>query len=185
MLKPMQQGKVGSCFATAPTRRLRQSEPMKAMQELTNIATTGSYKPANGPEVPIVTNCPDGDDPLLRSWEFSLATSSARVENSKESDELVDGTVGQIYSLKNRLQIILGIDEQEKDKRVAAFCQKLKTDITFDYDPADKAPGGANDGSSTMGRFVLKSVEFGPAAQESRRVPVGDRADRPEYPRTA
>ncbi|EDY20658.1 hypothetical protein CfE428DRAFT_1855 [Chthoniobacter flavus Ellin428] len=78
MLKPLNQGQVGSCFATAPCRRLRETEPLDAMKVYSEIASKGTYKPPFGERVPIVTNTPEDEDPLQRSFEYTLATSHAR-----------------------------------------------------------------------------------------------------------
>ncbi len=170
MMKSLDQGPVGSCFATAPARRLRETEPLKAMEAYSEIAGTGKYKPPFGPEVPAVTRLPKHEDPLMRSWEYSLATSMSRKEGSSRS-ELLDLVMDQgMQGLSDELNQILldkasdegavkGLFTKLKKKFVGLFkTDKLKQAISdafqFVYDPTSEITK-ASDGSSTTGRYIL------------------------------
>jgi hypothetical protein len=149
MLKPLQQGKVGSCFATAPARRQREMQPLKAMQAYADIASTGQYQPPGGVKVPAVTNVPAGDDPLQRSWEFSLASSGARRENSKERETLSSELSA---SLRDVADFIPG-SEVEKGEKMKKLTSDVKKAFEFEYDAMAKI--ASKDGSSATGHFVL------------------------------
>lgn len=162
MLKPLDQGPVGSCFATAPARRMREQQPVEAMKAFAEIASKGTYKPVNGPEVPIVTNTPPGEDPLMRSWEYSLATSAARNAGSRERDEFVANVTPGLEQLKT-----LAVGKTAKKDRDSAWSQKKKKLIqdvasafTFTYDPLSEVTD-ANDGSSSQGRYVIVPTSGG------------------------
>ena len=157
MLKPLDQGPVGSCFSTAPTRRMRETRPLDAMRAFSDIASKGVYKPANGEEVPVVTNTPDGEDPIQRSWEYSLATSAAR---TGDSDQKTAFAANMALGTDQLRTIAGGTDKQWRRKK-----SKLKNDIkgafTFVYDPLSKVTD-ANDGSSSQGRYVIQRGPNGP-----------------------
>ena len=173
MLKPLDQGPVGSCFSTAPTRRMRETDPLGAMGAYAQIAGTGKYKPPFGPEVPVVTNTPPGDDPIMRSWEYSLATATAARSTSSTKATLGSandaglGTLSDVIKTKNlNGNSSLPPEEQkrkpeEEDKKAALRLSKLKGDVaaafTFVYDPMD-AIGLSSDGSSDRGRYILKQI---------------------------
>ena len=138
--------------------RLRQTKPLQAMESLATIASTGQYQPPHGDQpVPAVTTFPAGDDPLLRSWEYSLATSAARKQNSHEREELAHTAT---YNMFGRVDGKRAIgDDQVSDKNYQAVKQAIKTGFSFDYDPLDKIT--SEDGSSTSGRYVIKSLTTG------------------------
>ncbi|NIZ63045.1 hypothetical protein DL239_18935 [Sedimentitalea sp. CY04] len=170
MLKPLDQGPVGSCFATAPARRMRETEPLKAMEAYASIAGTGKYKPAFGPEVAAVTNLPRNEDPLMRSWEYSLATSTARVAGSSRSKSFESAMDKGTDALSDKLTDILSDKASEKGGLSGLFgslkervlglfkADKLRTAIAdsfeFTYDPTSKITD-SSDGSSTTGRYIL------------------------------
>lgn len=170
MMKSLDQGPVGSCFATAPARRLRETEPLKAMEAYASIAGEGKYKPPFGPEVAAVTNLPKHEDPLMRSWEYSLATSMSRKEGSNRSDRLGRALDLGMEDLSDELNDILvdkaddegvvkGLFTRLKKKFVGLFkTDKLREAITgafqFTYDPTSKITD-SSDGSSSTGRFIM------------------------------
>lgn len=162
MLKPLDQGPVGSCFATAPARLMRETQPIEAMKAFAEIASKGTCKPPNGPEVPAVTNTPPGEDPLMRSWEYSLATSTARSAGSRESSTFATRMGPGIEQLKDLA--IAKEKPEDKDKEWVKKKKKLTADVaaafTFTYDPLSKVTD-ANDGSSSQGRYVIVPVGGG------------------------
>ncbi len=171
MLKPLDQGPVGSCFSTAPTRRMRETDPLGAMGAYAQIAGTGKYKPPFGPEVAVVTNTPPGDDPVMRSWEYSLATSTAQRATSSTKASLGSANNAGLTTLSDAIKTKnlsgnsgLPPEEQKKkqeeeDKKAALRLTKLKGDVaaafSFIYDPMDEVKD-SNDGSSDRGRYILK-----------------------------
>lgn len=173
MLKPLDQGPVGSCFSTAPTRRMRETNPLGAMGAYAQIAGTGKYKPPFGPEVAVVTNTPPGDDPVMRSWEYSLATSTAQKGTSSTKASLASANDAGLTKLSEAISAKnlsgnsgLPPEEQKKKadeegKKAALRLSKLKGDVaaafTFVYDPMDEI-SDSNDGSSDRGRYILTRI---------------------------
>lgn len=82
MMTPLSQGPVGSCFSTAPVRAIRETEPLRAMAAFSTIASTGKFTSAQGKEYPANVNPPKGENPLMRSWEYSAATAAAELQDS-------------------------------------------------------------------------------------------------------
>ncbi len=159
MLKPLDQGPVGSCFATAPTRRMRETQPMDAMKAYADIASKGTYKPAFGPEVPVVTNLPPGEDPIMRSWEYTTATSTARNANSEERTTLAKNVAAGTDMLKG--VAVKHEKAEDKDGAWTTKKQKLTKDVadafTFTYDPMSQITS-ATDGKSSQGRYIVTRV---------------------------
>ncbi len=173
MLKSLDQGPVGSCFSTAPTRRMRESDPLAAMGAYASIAGTGKYKPPFGPEVPVVTNTPPGDDPVMRSWEYSLATSTAQRGASNQRNQLAAAADGGMTGLTDAMKAKamegtgglspadLAAKQLAEDTKAALQLSKLKNDVgaafTFIYDPMS-VTGVGSDGSSDRGRYILQRI---------------------------
>ncbi|MFC6639881.1 hypothetical protein [Sulfitobacter sediminilitoris] len=173
MLKSIDQGPVGSCFATAPSRRLRETDPLAAMSFYAQIAGTGKFKPPFGPEVQAVTNTQPGDDPIMRSFEYSLATSTAQRANSNNKRVVESAnnagidTLGAAIKSKNLEEIAKLPEDQQAEKiaeeNAAATVRlaKLKADaaaaFTFVYDPLDEFKTSA-DGRSKFGHYILVRI---------------------------
>lgn len=181
MMKSLDQGPIGSCFATAPARRMRETQPLDAMGQLTQIAANGTYKPPFGPEVPAVTNVPPNEDPLMRSWEYSLATSTARQTNSQEQrllDGAMKGGVGTLSAalLAKAMEGSSGLGAVDLAKktleetgkatiRASKLAADLKASIELVYDAKATLDATSSDGHSTGGRYVMKiKGESGDAA---------------------
>ena len=176
MLKPLDQGPVGSCFSTAPCRRMRETDPIGAMQAYASIAGTGKYKPANGPEVPIVTRIPANEDPIMRSWEYSMATSTARAADSSERDRVKALTNGAMNNLGGSINDFLvrqaksegGLKGYAKGKiekmlakgRLKELKKKISEEVNLVYDP-NSTIVSASDGKSSTGRYVLRRKDNG------------------------
>ena len=173
MLKPLDQGPVGSCFSTAPTRRMRETDPLAAMGAYAQIAGTGKYDPPFGPEVAVVTNTPPGDDPVMRSWEYSLATSTAQRATSADRNTLTYATGQGLTGLTDAMKAKamegtgglspadLAAKQLAEDTKAALQLSKLKNDVgaafTFIYDPMSVTGVGA-DGSSDRGRYIIQRI---------------------------
>jgi len=148
MLKPLDQGPVGSCFTTAPARRMRETDPIKAMQAMTDVATKSKYKPEHGVEVPVITNIPPGEDPIMRSWEYTLATSAARAANASEKSS------HDFYAEKGLDTLKTVVGNTDWATKLAKLSGDISAAFIFVYNPV--APiSGSSDGSSTSGRYVL------------------------------
>lgn len=162
MLKSMDQGDVGSCFSTASVRKLRETDPMGAMQMYADVATKGTVKPANSPEVPVVTRIEANEDPIMRSAEYSLAASIATKGSSREREVMQQMTGPGMDLLGDK--VVQFAKESGFGKGVLAWLQssgtkkamKQQLGDAFDYvyDPT-VATGSSADGSSSHGRYVL------------------------------
>ncbi len=162
MLKPLDQGPVGSCFATAPARRMRETDPLEALKSYGEIASKGTYTPPNGPKVPAVTNLPANEDPLMRSLEYSLATSTARVAGSDEATAFQEHVDRGLDQLKDKAVADSWFWAKNKDwtKKKQALRQAIADGFTFVYDPLSEVTD-ANDGSSSTGRYVIQRKSNG------------------------
>jgi hypothetical protein len=155
MMTPFHQGPVGSCFATAPCRKLRETNPKAVMEDLVAIVNTGNLTRGRDP-VPAVTSVPKNENPLLRSWEYTVATASARQDNSQEKQKLGNALFGA-YDVETRPQTLEGLQPlftaDWKQKRTQIE-QKIAAAFTFNYDPEAERID-ASDGSSTKGAYQL------------------------------
>lgn len=171
MLKSLDQGPVGSCFSTAPARRIRESDPMTAMKAYAQIAGNGTYKPPYGAETPVVTSIHKGEDPIMRSWEYTLATCAAKQDKSIQRtrfDNLMDNTVEDLAieindillekaeSKSSTLKMLgMGVKVMVKQKsRTKQLKRLLSSSFDFVYNPVGES-GDASDGKSTDGRYVM------------------------------
>jgi hypothetical protein len=176
MLKPLDQGPVGSCFSTAPCRRMRETDPISAMEAYASIAGTGKYKPKNGPEVPIVTRIPPNEDPIMRSWEYSMATSTARTAKSSESENVKALTNNALNGLGDTLTEhladeakggggLIGWGKEKVEKllakgRLKELKKKVSEEADLVYDP-NSTITNSSDGKSSTGRYVLRRKDNG------------------------
>lgn len=115
LLCPLRQN-VGSCFATAPAILIQSSQVEHLFFDLVELLTTGQLsRTFDGEEftVPMSPSFGKGGHPLLRTWEYTLASlSDVKLEFSRWNlynclglNPEQDGGIGQlIYShLQNRL----------------------------------------------------------------------------------
>ena len=167
LMSPVYQGKVGSCFSTAPVIGLREQDPAAFVEKIAEIVQTGTLtvKDSDPPlTVPAVTKVPPDDtgDPLLRSLEYSVAAAGAVMEGSRQREKL--GEAGKL-AVTNILQGLMprgrGVDNSALLKSMAdEIAEEMNKLVTFDYEPdaavLDQAGGG--DGRSTKGRFVLQEI---------------------------
>ncbi|HPE24691.1 hypothetical protein [Albidovulum sp.] len=169
MMTPLSQGPVGSCFSTAPVRGIREETPLKAMEEFSKIASTGQYKATNGSIYPANTTLPEGENPLMRSFEYSVATAAAEDLASIERDRLqkavfnpadTDGLAGLKDVIgkskwKGGSSILKGIIPGVEAKLKKALAKDLK----FEYNAGPQVggpSGGGGDGHSTQGAYEIK-----------------------------
>jgi hypothetical protein len=151
MLTPMNQGPVGSCFSTAPCRRLRHDDPIGTMERFAELSTKGTFTTHGGDQIPAVTNLPEGENPLLRSLEYTLATAGSREGGSYEQKALNKSLDKGLDALNGLVEPIDWPAARQK------LLQDINAALTFVYDPVVKS-GPSNDGSSSEGRYVLQLV---------------------------
>jgi hypothetical protein len=122
--------------------------------------------------VPILDTVPEGENPLMRAWEYAGATSAARVANSNEGKQLNSALFGGGSGADN-LNAIKGVvgadawaDKMDNTKTPPqlepGIRSKLRTamnsELKFIYDAAPKpegGPGGGGDGRSTDGGYAI------------------------------
>ncbi len=156
MLTPLAQGPVGSCFSTGPARAVREQDPVKAMKDMTNIATTGIYKPAKGDPIPAIMGLPKGENPLMRSYEYSIATAGAELEDSRENQNLRKGLFNSASgeTSLNDLKDIVGSTKWNNEVQ-GKVQEAVEDGLVFRYNAGPKVGDGSGDGSSTHGRFEI------------------------------
>jgi hypothetical protein len=152
MLQSVDQGPVGSCFATAPARRLRELDPIGAMRKYTELAVDGTFTTADGTVVPAVTNTPPGEDPLIRGLEYSLAAAVGREDSMRVQVGLNSDSMDAARKLKDAVSGPLGADAVNKS---AAFLLAIRNEFSTTYDPMVLADEVAEDGKSDRGRYIL------------------------------
>lgn len=157
LLTPVTQAAVGSCFATAGVRRMGETDPLALMQQLTALATTGVYTPANGDDpIPAITRIPEGEDQLIRSLEYSAATAGTRAANSRFLDNLRTGLEAGIGQFRTALghASATSLDWRLDRARIRAGHRR---GFTYVYD-STAATAPSPDGSSSQGVFKLVEV---------------------------
>ena len=170
MFTPLDQGSVGSCFATAPARRVREKDPDKAMLDMIQIATKGTFTaqpkaPAtSGNDIPAVRldRLPEYDNYLMRSWEYSIATAGAQLSNSHEQKHLLAAILGGA-SGSDDLDAIKGLLPDGADWATIRqdLEDNIKAELTFRYNATSDIPDTSSDGSSTQGNFEILDRETG------------------------
>ncbi|MEO9573620.1 MAG: hypothetical protein ABJ263_12945 [Tateyamaria sp.] len=155
MMKSLDQGPVGSCFSTAPSRNLREGQPLVAMEKYAEIASTGKLTTAKGPKTPVVTETPPGEDPIMRSFEYTLATSLARNEASTQFKKIQDRNAAGAAAIRGDVAAAMGKEEPEVGKDIAKILLQVRKGFEIQYDPNAKLDGVSSDGHSSQGRHVL------------------------------
>ncbi|WP_424984486.1 hypothetical protein [Microbulbifer sp. S227A] len=154
---PMDQGPVGSCFTTAPTRRFRHEKPEEALKGIAEIASKGTFTSASGLKVPAVTKLNDGGNPLIQSWEFSIASAAATQTGSRERKALRKNLLAP-NGLGKVIDTVGGTDTLKKQAARAKLTMAIGTDFNFYYDPTSEITD-SNDGSSSKGRYRIQPVD--------------------------
>ncbi|KIC47742.1 hypothetical protein [Tateyamaria sp. ANG-S1] len=164
MVTPVAQANVGSCFATSGLLNLKEQDPMRVMEMYGELANSGTFTPRAGAVVPAITNLPPGDDPLSRSLEYSIATASARLAQSKEKQAAFATLILPIpakgptqparpapFDTVTAALTTRGTDSATlQGYLLSAFC----LNATFEYDPTEDADL-ATDGSSDQGIMFM------------------------------
>ncbi|QEW22634.1 hypothetical protein LA6_004866 [Marinibacterium anthonyi] len=155
MMTPIRQGKIGSCFSTAPIIKMRQEDPLKTMKAFRDLAQNGVFKPEGGlPPVPAIVNLPADDNPLIRSLEATVATSGVQ-QNRSHKNRVLARSVGEIGKLISK-GAASGI-RKSVEKRLA---NEIWAAVELSYEPEAVIPVAA-DGRSSKGRYVLKNKDTG------------------------
>ncbi|MBL4806965.1 MAG: hypothetical protein JKY31_06700 [Rhodobacteraceae bacterium] len=171
MFTPLNQGPVGSCFATGPARSLRNKNPAKAMQGMAEIATTGIFTTEQNQPIRAVSvnagtseadkkanKLPLNDNMLMRSWEYTIATAGAQLANSYEQRQLktqlwsTDSSADPDGKNLNALGTIIPADKWPEVK--VKLQAEIKAQLVFRYNATSDIKGSA-DGSSTQGNFEI------------------------------
>ncbi|MFL4469066.1 hypothetical protein ACERZ8_03995 [Tateyamaria armeniaca] len=155
MLKSLDQGPVGSCFSTAPSRNLREGQPLVAMEKYAEIASTGKLTTAKGPKTPVITETPPGEDPIMRSFEYTLATALARNEASTQFNAIKGRNEAGAAAIRGDVATAMGKEEPEVGKDIAKILLQIRRGFEIQYDPNAKLDGVSGDGHSSQGRHVL------------------------------
>ncbi|MCF6304615.1 MAG: hypothetical protein L3J33_04525 [Rhodobacteraceae bacterium] len=181
MFTPLDQGPVGSCFATGPARKVRDSDPAKAMADMAEIATKGTFTTAQGIPIKAVrTNLgttpadikknklPPNDNPLMRSWEYTVATAGAQLAKSTE-EQILDyqlwATGADSGPTGANLNALENLDGMQNWAIVQRDLKDLiHAELDFRYNATSDIKKSA-DGSSTKGNFEIfnNGGEFPPA----------------------
>jgi len=162
MFTPLDQGPVGSCFATGPARRMVDNDPAKAMAGITEVAMKGQFTTAQGDTVKAIKieKLPADDNQLMRSWEYTVATAGAMQANSVEQKQLERNLFSSPDGMK---KIKDQLPDPAKWPEVRGKIQTSLADgLTFRYD-ATSETGASADGSSTKGNFQIIDKSTGTA----------------------
>lgn len=199
MMTPLSQGPVGSCFSTAPVRAVRETDPLRAMGEYSKIASTGLFTSKAGKTYPANVNPPKGENPLMRSWEYSVATAAAELTNSRERNSLNAAMMPSTVSNASLTGIrsIVGADKwrSKTDPNTglqipgvrAKLRKAMNKEMKFEYNagpPIGTPPATGGDGSSTDGGYEIKykgkalksEADFIAAIQAIALAAAGERA---------
>ncbi|MDR0647044.1 MAG: hypothetical protein LBF43_01235 [Puniceicoccales bacterium] len=144
LLSPLRQGDIGSCFVTSVAIDIHDTRPLEMLRDMTSLIERGYMERRNGHahiQVPFNQSLFNQQaatitgNPLLRCWEYTLATSSER----------------QACSARNRVLISLAGQVLPDDESVNRFMQNA----SFEYDASKRITVAALDGRSIMGTFTL------------------------------
>ena len=74
------------------------------MTGFAEVAYKGVFTAASGLKVPATTKLPDGVDPVLRSWEYTIASAAATEAGSRERKKLLGECFAQtVWATSRRL----------------------------------------------------------------------------------
>ncbi|MEX0971042.1 MAG: hypothetical protein WD046_11425 [Paracoccaceae bacterium] len=154
MFTPLDQGPVGSCFATGPARRVVEEDPAKAMGSMTEIAMKGRFTTAQGDKIKAISTdkLPADDNQLMRSYEYTVATAGATLANSIERKQLQRNLFNSPDGMKKVKDLL---PDPAKWPEVRGKIQTALADgLDYRYDATSNI-AGSNDGSSTKGNFQI------------------------------
>lgn len=161
MFKSLDQGPVGSCFSTAPSRNLREGQPLVAMEKFAEIATKGTLTTSRGLPTPVVTEIPPGEDPIMRSLEYTLATALARQEMSTQNQTIQNRNMAGVDAIRGDIATALGKGEGEIGGDLFKILMAVRKGFKVQYDPTAALDEVSGDGSSSQGRHVLVDTVTG------------------------
>ncbi len=161
MFKSLDQGPVGSCFSTAPSRNLREGQPLVAMEKFAQIASEGKLSTATGLPTPVVTEIPEGEDPIMRSLEYTLATALARNSASSQYNTIQNRNMAGIDAIRGNIATALGKEQGEIGGDIFKVMIGVRKGFRVQYDPTAELDEVSGDGSSSQGRHVLVDVASG------------------------
>ena len=161
MVTPIAQGSVGSCFATAPLRNVREVDPLGVMEMYKEIATTGEFTPKQGKSFSAIVNFPAGDDPLTRSLEYSVATAGARLAASRERRHANSVLYYALEPTSTTPGLKSKLPKSTWKKFHPELIKTLTSSFTFEYDPLAKSSSVAEDGNSSQGLFRMVDTKAG------------------------
>jgi hypothetical protein len=121
------------------------------------------------------------DDPLLRAWEYTLASGSERMEAGHFSKKLLDSqsdamraAIKQQLAQPNAPGVSRRVPDGFSDSLLAEFQRLFKERVSYRYDAATPTTL-ASDGHSSAGAWQLYS-SAGPGQQGSERPIIGKQA---------
>ena len=167
MMTPLSQGPVGSCFSTAPVRAIRETDPLRAMDEYSKIARTGQFVAADGFAIPANRRVPQNENVLMRSWEYSVATATQERAQGRKRRQLTTALMPGTDPAKglDRIKDVVKGDWdgkkkflpfQKPDEGVKLRLRKaIQQKMRFEYNAGLDATGGGGDGSSTNGVYQI------------------------------
>jgi len=161
MISPLSQGSVGSCFTTAPTRRIRENDPLRAMESYASLASDGMFETHDKQRYPANLMAPPGDNLLMRSWEYSAADAAAEAAGGTRSAQLDKSLKGL-----DEIAPIVGADVwagggTDADGDLipgieSKLTQAVTSELIYRYNTGPTPEGGVGgDGSSNSGFFEL------------------------------
>ncbi len=177
MIAPVEQGEVGSCFATAPLIKFRKDDPIAVIKSLTEIATTGKFTPKGRPAIPAVKTHKGDGIALSRSLEYSIASAGAEIASSRERAWVNDALYSTDPSDTSSLaQIEAKLTAEDWAKLKPVLQERIKKSYSFQYDPTKDMAGASSDGSSKFGHYDLIDKSTGqPIQSEAKFVEFIDR----------
>ncbi|MCX7560259.1 hypothetical protein OS190_11825 [Sulfitobacter sp. F26204] len=185
MMTPLSQGPVGSCFSTGPVRRMKETEPLKVMEKFSGIVNTGTVQAADrtvtdaagnvtvvpGDIYPANRSAHEGQNPLMRSLEYTIADAGANLAQSQTKNWDTGVVMGDtrppgqnLSGIETMLddptqwagtravdpatgEIDMGIEERIKK----AISVKFK--YVYNAAPGSKGDSSSGDGRSTDGGY--------------------------------
>ncbi|MFL4471849.1 hypothetical protein ACERZ8_18920 [Tateyamaria armeniaca] len=154
MMTPVYQDKVGSCFVTASVVKMRKEDPMGTMQAMATLVDTGVYElPGGDPADPVdpvraVQQLPEDENAVLRSFEYTLAQATSRLEDNRHQKELDQATARGLSKLKGALK------PERADAILTDIQNAIMDAVEYKYFP-NEVTKLAGDGSSSQGAFKL------------------------------
>lgn len=162
MFNPIEQGSVGSCFATAGLITLREQDPERTMAIYKQALEKGTFTPLkqvgdllDPPAIPLITQHTKGDNPITRAIEYTAATAGSALTRSSrnvDKDRQAENAMTDATVISN-LQGVLGSGVDWLTRR-QALEDAIRARITFEYLATAELASVSSDGSSSFGCYV-------------------------------